>query len=76
MLIRTAPDPRFVHDGTDLWREETIPLTDAVLGTSRKIPTLGRPTAVIIPAGTQPDTIYACAEKVFHNLLDMAVAIF
>lgn len=35
VLVRTAPDPRFVRDGADLWREETIPLTDAVLGASR-----------------------------------------
>ncbi len=39
VLVRTAPDPRFVRDGADLWREETIPLTDAVLGASREVPT-------------------------------------
>jgi molecular chaperone DnaJ len=75
VLVRTAPDPRFMRDGADLWREETIPLTDAVLGASGKVPTLGRPTTVTIPAGTQPDTIKGLPQFGGHGLGDLLIRI-
>lgn len=57
VVVRTAPDPRFVRDGADLWRTETVEVADAVLGTSLQVPTLQGPARVKIPPGTQPDTV-------------------
>jgi molecular chaperone DnaJ len=55
--IHTAADTRFARAGADLWREETVPVIDAVLGTRLKIQTLERPVTVHVPAGTQPGTV-------------------
>jgi molecular chaperone DnaJ len=57
VVVRSAPDPRFERDGADLWRSESISVVDAVLGTKLKVPTLDYPAEVIIPPGTQPDTV-------------------
>jgi molecular chaperone DnaJ len=55
--IVSAPDLRFARSGCDLWREESIPVFDAVLGTSLLVPTLRRPATVHVPPGTQPGTV-------------------
>jgi molecular chaperone DnaJ len=55
--VASAPDARFVRDGADLWRAETIGVTDAVLGTSLRVPTLDRQATVAVPPGTQPDAV-------------------
>ena len=55
--ISSAADSRFTRAGADLWREEAIPVADAVLGTTLKIATLHRFATVHVPAGTQPGTI-------------------
>lgn len=58
VVVRARPDPRFQRDGADLWRQETLPLTDAVLGTKLEVSTLdGSKTQVDIPAGIQPTTV-------------------
>lgn len=57
VVVETAPDPRFVRRGADLWREEEVTVPDAVLGTSRTVPTLDGDVAVTVPAGTQPGTV-------------------
>ncbi len=57
VIVRTAPDPRFERHGANLWRAETIDLTDAVLGTRRTAPTLDGEISVKIPPGTQPDSV-------------------
>jgi molecular chaperone DnaJ len=57
VLIASAPDARFERRGADLWRTETLTVTDAVLGTTRKVPTLDGPVEVTVPAGTQPDEV-------------------
>jgi molecular chaperone DnaJ len=61
--IRTASDPRFVRDGSNLWREERITIPDAVLGTSLKVPTLNRTASVRVPAGTDSGTLFRLREK-------------
>ncbi len=53
---RTARDPRFEREGADLWRTETIPIADAVLGTRLEVPTLDGAATVTVPPGTRPDT--------------------
>lgn len=57
VVVWSKPDPRFQRRGSDLWREETIPVVDAVLGTHVDVPTLEGSTRVSIPSGTQPDTV-------------------
>jgi molecular chaperone DnaJ len=55
--ITGAPDARFTRSGADLWREETISIPDAVLGTNIKVPTLQHTATVYVPPGTPPGTV-------------------
>jgi molecular chaperone DnaJ len=57
VVVRAAPDSRFTRSGADLWREETISIPDAVLGTSLTVPTLDADASVTVPPGTQPDAV-------------------
>lgn len=57
VLIRTKQDPRFERAGADLLRQETIGLTDAVLGQTLQVPTLDGSVSVTIPPGTQPGSV-------------------
>jgi len=57
VVVRTAHDPRFERRGAHLWHTETIPVVDAVLGTSLEMLTLDGPVTVSIPAGTQPGAV-------------------
>ena len=58
ILVQTQRDPRFERDGADLLCREAIALTDAVLGTTRELPTLdGTVSRVVIAPGTQPETV-------------------
>ena len=57
VVVRTAPDPRFERDGADLWRTDTISISDAVLGASLDVPALDGNATVTVPPGTQPDAV-------------------
>ncbi|WP_431682623.1 DnaJ C-terminal domain-containing protein [Kitasatospora sp. KL5] len=57
VVVRTAPDPRFTRQGADLWCGLEIPVHDAVLGTSRTVPTLDGDVPLAVPAGTQPGAV-------------------
>jgi molecular chaperone DnaJ len=64
VVVRVRPDPRFQRDGADLWRQETLPVTDAVLGTKLEVETLGGSKAeVSVPAGIQPETVLRLHNK-------------
>jgi molecular chaperone DnaJ len=64
VVVRTRSDPRFQRDGADLWRQEILPLTDAVLGTKLEIQTLdGGKAKVDVPAGIQPETVLRLRDK-------------
>jgi molecular chaperone DnaJ len=63
VVVRSTPDPRFERRGADLWREETIPVVDATLGTTLDVPTLDGSTTVTMPPGTQPDTVLRLRSK-------------
>lgn len=64
VVVRTRPDPRFQRDGADLWRQETLPVPDAVLGTRLEVETLdGGKAEVKVPAGIQPDTVLRLRNK-------------
>jgi molecular chaperone DnaJ len=55
VIVATAPDPRFVRRGADLWRDESVSVADAALGSTLTVPTLEGKAAFKLPAGTQPD---------------------
>ena len=57
VVVRTKNDPRFERSDADLLRQETIPLTDAVLGATLEVPTMDGSATVTIPPGTQPDAV-------------------
>lgn len=57
VVVRVVPDPRFMRDGTELFRNETIGVADAVLGTKLEVPTLDGGVTVKVPPGTQPGSV-------------------
>jgi len=64
VVVHARPDPRFQRDGADLWREEVLPVIDAVLGSRLEVSTLeGGKAQVDIPAGIQPDTVLRLRNK-------------
>ena len=63
VVVHSRRDPRFERAGADLLRQETITLTDAVLGTTLQVPTLNGSANVTIPPGTQPGALLRLKEK-------------
>ena len=57
VVVHSLRDPRFERAGADLLHQETIPLTDAVLGATLQVPTLDGSASVTIPPGTQPGAV-------------------
>jgi molecular chaperone DnaJ len=57
VMVTSAPDARFARSSADLWRSETLAVTDAVLGTTLKVPTLDGTVEVTVPPGTQPGEV-------------------
>lgn len=57
VIVRSTPDLRFERRKVDLWRRERIELTDAVLGTELKLPSLDGDIQVVVPPGTQPESV-------------------
>ena len=55
--VYSQDDPRFQRQGADLWHSIILDVTDAVLGTEVKVPTLTKSLKVRIPPGTQPDEV-------------------
>ena len=55
--VYSEPDSHFQRQGVDLWHTVTLDVTDAVLGTEIKVPTLEKKLHVKIPPGTQPDDV-------------------
>jgi molecular chaperone DnaJ len=63
VVVHSLSDPRFERAGADLLRQETIPLTDAVLGATLQVPTLDGSVSVTIPPGTQPGALLRLKDK-------------
>src|SRR6476661_1665026 len=57
VLVRVAPDDRFVRDGEDLITALDVPAPLAALGATMDVETLGGPKPVEVPAGTQPGAV-------------------
>lgn len=62
VLVRVAPDPRFVRDGDDLVYRLDVTMAEAALGTRAVVPALDGDIEVEVPPGTQPGEV-----KVFRN---------
>jgi molecular chaperone DnaJ len=63
VIVQSTADPRFERRGADLWHVEEIEVADAVLGTSRIVPTLDGEVSVDVSPGTQPGTVMRLAGK-------------
>mmetsp|Transcript_37232 Transcript_37232/g.37917 ORF Transcript_37232/g.37917 Transcript_37232/m.37917 type:complete len:464 (-) Transcript_37232:181-1572(-) len=53
--LRIKRDPKFRRENTEIYTEEEISYTDAILGCTVKANTVDGKTEVKIPAGTQPE---------------------
>eukprot|EP01038_Epipyxis_sp_PR26KG_P008911 gene8911-12019_t len=53
--VAVKRDPKFKREGTEIYTEEEISYTEAILGTTIKADTVDGKTEVKIPSGTQPD---------------------
>ncbi|MCP4396330.1 MAG: J domain-containing protein [bacterium] len=56
IIVNIAPHPQFERKGVDLELQQTIDLTDALLGTTLKVPTMEEPKQLKIPTGISPGT--------------------
>src|SRR4051795_1039434 len=54
VLVRIAPDERWVRDGDDLVTVLDVPAPLAALGATLEVPTLDGPVELDVPAGSQP----------------------
>ena len=54
--VKVIPHPIFKREGHDIVVEQTVNLSDALLGTVIQVPTLEGEKQVKVPAGTQPHT--------------------
>ena len=57
VLVRVAPDPRFVREGDDIFSTVDLTITQAALGTELLIPTLQGDATLRFDPGTQPGEI-------------------
>ncbi|MGP0564836.1 MULTISPECIES: DnaJ C-terminal domain-containing protein [unclassified Nitrospina] len=54
--VHVQPHPLFTREGDNILVEQTIGLSDALLGTTIEVPTLEGTKQVKVPAGTQPNS--------------------
>jgi molecular chaperone DnaJ len=54
--VHVSADARFDRKGRHVTTSVDVPLTQAILGTTVEVATLGEPVTLKIPAGTQPAT--------------------
>jgi molecular chaperone DnaJ len=57
IVVHSAPHSDFERRGPDLWRRQSIPVTDAVLGTNLTVASLQDTVPMRIPPGSQPGTV-------------------
>jgi molecular chaperone DnaJ len=57
VVVRVRPDSRFVRDGDDLHTAVRLTMTDAALGTTTNVETLGGEVELEVAPGTQPGDV-------------------
>lgn len=70
LLINVVEKPHeiFRREGNNVWYELSINFAEAVLGTSKEVPTLSSKVKVNIPAGTEPGKIFKLRGKGLPSL--------
>ena len=68
VLVRVAPDERFVRDGNDLVTVVDLPAPAAALGTKITVPTLDGEEELEVEPGTQPGTVLTLRGKGMPSL--------
>src|SRR5581483_6291534 len=63
VLVRVAPDERFVRDGNDLVTVIDVPAPQAALGARVTVPTLDGDEELEIEPGTQPGSVVTLRGK-------------
>ena len=65
LLINIVEKPHeiFRREGNNIWYDLSINFAEAVLGTSKEVPTLSSKVKVSIPAGTEPGKIFKLRGK-------------
>lgn len=67
--VRVLHHPRFRREGENLIYDHKITAWDAMLGTTIKVQTLdSKNIDVLIPAGTQPETVLSCRGEGLPNI--------
>ncbi|MDL2239347.1 molecular chaperone DnaJ [Bacteroidales bacterium OttesenSCG-928-K03] len=80
VVIEEIPHESFRRDGNNILYDKFINVTDAILGTSLQIPTLGNPVKIKIPAGTQTGKVLRVKGKGlpsvnYHGKGDLLVSV-
>jgi molecular chaperone DnaJ len=57
VVVRVRPDERFLREGDDLHTALRLTMTEAALGTTATVATLGEDVELEVPAGTQPGEV-------------------
>jgi molecular chaperone DnaJ len=68
VVVRVAPDERFVRDGNDLVTVIDLPAPQAALGAKVSVPTLDGEDEIEIEPGTQPGTVITMRGKGMPSL--------
>ncbi len=68
VLVRVAPDERFVRDGNDLVTVVDLPAPAAALGSKITVPTLDGEEELEVEPGTQPGTVLTLRGKGMPSL--------
>jgi molecular chaperone DnaJ len=68
VVVRVAPDERFVRDGNDLVTVIDVPAPQAALGAKVSVPTLDGADEIDIEPGTQPGTVITMRGKGMPSL--------
>lgn len=67
--VKVLPHPKFRREGDNIVYDHKISVWDAILGSSISIETLDKKNIdVIIPSGTQPDTVLSCKSEGLPNI--------
>ncbi len=76
LYIDVLPDKIFRRDGNDVFVNQTITLTQAILGDVIEVPTLTDTLKVRVKAGTQPGTLVRLRGKGIKNVTGYGVGDF
>jgi DnaJ-class molecular chaperone len=57
VLLQVEPSQKYHREGQDLYYEQTISYTEAILGATIKVPTIEKEVKLKVKPGTQPNTL-------------------